>query len=333
MKWQNLFLASLAMASMQVMAGQGYEERPEVQSFIEEQAETADFDPQQLLAIFAQVEKQQSILDAMSNPAEAKPWYEYRKIFLTDKRADAGVDFWREHASDLERAANTYGVDPEIIVAIIGVETFYGKRTGKYRVINALSTLGFDYPPRAAFFRKELAQYLLLARDEGWDMLNPKGSYAGAMGMGQFIPSSYRAYAVDFSGDGKRDLWNTTDAIGSVANYFSRHGWTKGEGVATRLASDQSRDEVAERMKTDPKPSYDRDDLSRHGLLPEDMPGGEGPFSVIALEAKDGNEYWIGQNNFYVITRYNRSPLYAMAVYQLSQEIKRRYQHQLAQGS
>jgi membrane-bound lytic murein transglycosylase B len=268
----------------------------------------------------------------MSHPAEAKPWYEYRKIFLTEGRADAGVAFWREHVVALERAASEYGVDPEIIVAIIGVETFYGQRTGKYRVINALATLGFDYPPRAVFFRKELAQYLLLARDEGWDMLDPLGSYAGAMGMGQFIPSSYRMYAVDFSGDGKRDLWNSVDAIGSVANYFRRHGWALGEGVATRAADGQT-DDVIEGLKTDPKPSYDRGVLSRQGLLPEAMPEGEGPFSVIALEAEEGMEYWIGQNNFYVITRYNRSPLYAMAVYQLSQEIKRRYQQKLAQDS
>jgi membrane-bound lytic murein transglycosylase B len=318
------------LSSGLALAGQGYADRPEVQAFIEEQVKAADFDPDELLAVFSKAEKQQSIIDAISSPAEAKPWYQYRKIFLTESRIQGGAEFWTKHADTLELAAQEFGVSPEIIVAVIGVETYYGRRTGSYRVLNALATLGFDYPPRARFFRKELAQYLLLARDEEWDMMDPKGSYAGAMGMGQFIPSSYRAYAVDFSGDGKRDLWNSIDAIGSVANYFKRHGWQQGEGVAVpAVATSQS----VERLKTDLKPAYEMKKLQSHGLKPNTQPDSQGPYSLIALELENGMEYWIGQKNFYVITRYNHSPLYAMAVYQLSREIKQRYQQLMARGS
>lgn len=331
MKWKiSLVLLLACWLSASALAEQGYADRPEVKAFIAEQVKTANFDAAELQAIFAKAEKQQSIIDAISSPAEAKPWYQYRKIFLTDSRADGGVEFWARHAKVLERAAKEFGVAPEIIVSIIGVETFYGRRTGSYRVLNALATLGFDYPPRARFFRKELAQYLLLARDEQWDMMDPKGSYAGAMGMGQFIPSSYRAYAVDFSGDGKRDLWDSVDAIGSVANYFKRHGWQQGEGVAVpAVATSQS----VELLKTDMKPAYELEKLRSHGLKPSSQPDSKGPYSLIALDVENGMEYWIGQKNFYVITRYNRSPLYAMAVYQLAQEIKQRYQQMLARGS
>ncbi len=331
MKWiTSLVVLLMWLSSGLALAGQGYAERPEVQAFIEEQVKAADFDPEELLAVFSKAEKQQSIIDAISSPAEAKPWYQYRKIFLTESRTQGGAEFWTEHADTLERAARDFGVSPEIIVAIIGVETFYGRRTGSYQVLNALATLGFDYPPRARFFRKELAQYLLLARDEEWDMMKPKGSYAGAMGMGQFIPSSYRAYAVDFSGDGKRDLWNSVDAIGSVANYFKRHGWKQGEGVAVpAIATNQS----VERLKTDLKPAYEMKKLQSHGLRPSSQPDSQGPYSLVALELENGMEYWIGQKNFYVITRYNHSPLYAMAVYQLSREIKQRYQQMMASDS
>jgi membrane-bound lytic murein transglycosylase B len=221
-------------------------------------------------------------------------------------------------------------VDPEIIVAIIGVETFYGRRTGSISVLNALATLGFDYPPRSKFFSKELREYLILVRDEGWEATGPKGSYAGAMGMGQFIPSSYRHYAVDFSGDGKRDLWNSVDAIGSVANYFKQHGWRMGEGVVVPALV---RGDKVSALKTDMKPSYSLREMSSHGVRPRSLPDSDGPFSLVELELEKGYEYWIGQKNFYVITRYNRSPLYAMAVYQLSRDIKKAYKQKLAEKS
>jgi membrane-bound lytic murein transglycosylase B len=315
------------MFAIPAMAADDYAQRQEVRKFISELVEQEGFNQSELEQLFARAQKQQSILDAISRPAESKPWYQYRPIFLTDKRAEKGVEFWIEHGADLERAEKEFGVAQEIIVAIIGVETYYGRRTGSYAVLDALSTLGFDYPPRSRFFSKELREYLLLARNEGWDPLEIKGSYAGAMGFGQFIPSSYRAYAVDFSGDGKRDLWNATDAIGSVANYFKRHGWKQGEGVAVKAIA---RDDRVKELKTSLKPSMELKELSAHGVRPRSLPDAQGPYSLIALEQKDGYEYWVGQKNFYVISRYNHSALYSMAVYQLSQDILQRYEKRLA---
>jgi membrane-bound lytic murein transglycosylase B len=330
MKQVLLIALLLAFSPSLLLANTSYTNRAEVQQFIDDLVKKDGFSREELKSIFAEAEKQDRIIELMMKPAEGKPWYQYRKIFLTDKRARAGVEFWAEHADILDKASEKFGVDPEIIVAIIGVETFYGRRTGSISVLNALATLGFDYPPRSKFFSKELREYLILARDEGWKAEEPKGSYAGAMGMGQFIPSSYRNYAVDFSGDGKRDLWNSEDAIGSVANYFKRHGWRKGEGVAVPALA---RGDQVERLKTDMKPSYSLREMSSHGVRPRNLPDSDGPFSLVALELEKGHEYWIGQKNFYVITRYNHSPLYAMAVYQLSQEIKKRYQQKIADKS
>lgn len=207
-----------------------------VDEFIAEMTRDYGFASEQLRDLFKQAERKQAILDAISRPAErVKPWKEYRPIFLTDSRVAQGVDFWRENEAALSRAEAEYGVPAEIIVAIIGVETFYGRNTGSHRVIDALSTLGFDYPPRQPFFRQQLKEFLLLTREEQVDPLTLKGSYAGAMGLPQFMPSSFRAYAVDFDGDGHIDIWNNpTDAIGSAASYFKQHGWAAGEPVVAR---------------------------------------------------------------------------------------------------
>lgn len=192
-----------------------------------------DFDKNVLSQTFAKVEVKDSILKAISRPAEkSKPWYDYRKIFITDKRINGGVKFWQQHAEALQAAEQKYGVPVEVIIAILGVETRYGGNVGGYRVVDALSTLAFRYPPRSPFFRSELEHFLLLTREEKMSLLDPVGSYAGAMGLGQFMPSSYREYAVDFDGDGKRDIWtNPVDAIGSIANYLKRHGWIAGESI------------------------------------------------------------------------------------------------------
>ncbi len=205
----------------------------EKQDFILEMSQKHGFDPQSLSRTLEQAEIKQSILDAISRPAEKTlTWTEYRNIFIKPNRIEGGVNFWKENEADLNRAYQQYGVPPEIITAIIGVETLYGKRTGGYRVLDALTTLGFYYPPRSEFFRKELLQFLLLTREENIDPAEPTGSYAGAMGKPQFIPSSYRHYAIDFDDDGKRDIWNNnTDVIGSVASYFSRHGWRRDQPV------------------------------------------------------------------------------------------------------
>ncbi|RMG51822.1 MAG: lytic murein transglycosylase B [Gammaproteobacteria bacterium] len=312
----------LLLLALAVPLQAGYLERPEARSLIEELVQQG-LDRASVEQALARAERKQSILDAIARPAESRPWYQYRPIFLTDARIDGGVRFWNRHAAVVERAAREFAVDPAIIVAIIGVETFYGRHTGNYRVLDALATLGFDYPKRAGFFRRELGQFLILAHEEGWPAERPKGSYAGAMGLGQFIPSSYRAYAVDFDGDGKRDLWNAADAIGSVANYFHRHGWRQGETVAVPAIV---RGAVRTELVRGVKPAYSLRQLATEGVRPRRLPRGDGPFALIELEGKTGPEFWIGLHNFYVITRYNRSPLYAMAVLQLSQAIRERRQ-------
>ena len=230
-KSSTFILRSVLLSIVTLSIFADYENRDSVKGFVNEVAKKDGFDPQQLLNIFEQVEKKQRIIDLISRPAEkAKPWHEYREIFVTAPRIAAGVEFWEENEAALNRAGSKFGIPIEIIVAVIGVETNYGRNKGSFRVMDALSTLAFDYPPRARFFRSELRELLLLAREENKDPLELIGSYAGAMGYGQFIPSSFRAYAIDFDGDGARDIWsNRTDAIGSVANYFFRHGWD-GEG-------------------------------------------------------------------------------------------------------
>ncbi len=318
----GLLLWVSTVASAVAAAARGdYAERAEVEAFIDRVSRKHGFDAQALRTLFGGVRRQDSILKAISRPAEAKPWYQYRRIFLNPDRIQGGVRFWNEHADTIARAAREYGVDPEIIVAIIGVETLYGKRTGRYRVLDALATLGFDYPKRGEFFRGELEQFLLLTREERMDPTAIKGSYAGAMGMGQFIPSSYRAYAVDFDGDGRRDLWDAEDAIGSVANYFKRHGWKADAPVAVEARVEGKAFRELPRKGT--KPVVPVSMLASHGVRP--VSGAlDGVSKVVFLEYDKGparKEYWIGFDNFYVITRYNRSPLYAMAVYQLSREI------------
>jgi membrane-bound lytic murein transglycosylase B len=229
-----LMLAGVCTAAQPVLAGD-YQQSPQVAEFIGEMTRDYGFAGEQLTELFAEVERKQAILDAISRPAEkAKPWKDYRPIFITDKRISKGVEFWKQHEATLARAEAEYGVPAQVIVAIIGVETFYGGNTGSWRVMDALSTLAFDYPPRAPFFRKELREFLLLTREEQVEPLNMTGSYAGAMGLPQFMPSSFRAYAVDFDGDGHINIWtNPVDAIGSVASYFKRHGWQPGQPVVS----------------------------------------------------------------------------------------------------
>lgn len=270
---------------------------------------------------------QQSIVDAISRPAEAKAWHEYRPIFLTDERISEGIEFWQENQDLIASVAKQYGVDEEIIVAIIGVETFYGRITGTYRTIDALVTLAFYYPDnlssdRSPFFSSELMHYIRLAGEEGLPAAEITGSYAGAMGMGQFMPSSYREYAVDFDGDGSRDLWrSTSDVVGSVANYLHRHGWQPGQEVTRRAwaAKDAAFDEVSTRkfLPTLSVAEWQEKGFKSSNELPPELPA-----AVIKLKEEKRSRYWLTFRNFYVITRYNRSPKYAMAVYDLSQAVK-----------
>ena len=320
--------AMLALAPLHVLAG-NYSDQPRVQAFIDMMVDKHGFERQELVVIFNEAQRREDILELMRKPAEKRlQWHEYRKIFLTPARIDGGVTFWKENTETLARAEAAFGVAPQIIVAIIGVETRYGSNTGRHRVLDALSTLAFDYPPRSKFFTSELEQYLILVREEDIDVVTTTGSYAGAMGYGQFIPSSYRNYAVDFDEDGKRDLWkNKMDIIGSVANYFDRHGWKAGSPVAVRAKVEGDRYNAI--LELGYKPNTVLDALRHDGITPLQPMPDELVAALLSLEQQDGPEYWLAFNNFYTITRYNHSPLYAMAVYQLSEEIREAYEQSL----
>ena len=309
-------------------------ERSEVKSFIQQMHSEHGFEMQELQQWFAETRLKESIIKAMSRPAERKAWKDYRPIFLTEARIEGGVEFWQRHADLLTRAEQEYGVDPAVIVAIIGVETRYGQHKGSFRVIDALSTLAFDYPPRSKFFRSELEHYLLMTREEQVDPMSLLGSYAGAMGQPQFISSSYRHYAIDFNDDGHRDIWNdTADAIGSVANYFRRHGWKPGEPVTRRLDVSAVTDKgLLEENELKPRHSLAKLKAQGFGNIEATLDEQQ-LAAVINLEGDEGHEHWLGLDNFYTITRYNHSALYAMAVYQLANEIRSRHtEAQLAEG-
>jgi membrane-bound lytic murein transglycosylase B len=320
----TLLLAALTSAT--TVAASDYNQQPQVQTFIERMVNEHNFDRDELAGVLGNAQRREDILELMSKPAEKRlRWFEYRKIFLTQSRIEGGAAFWKDNAAILEKAAAEYQVDPQVIVAIIGVETRYGSNTGRHRVLDALATLAFDYPPRSEFFTGELEHYLLLAREEDIDLLTTTGSYAGAMGYGQFIPSSYRNYAVDFDGDGKRDLWNNkADIIGSVANYFHVHGWTAGTPVSTR--ADVEGNDYRTILDLGYKPNTVLDAMRHDGITPRTPLPDELLAALLEFDQEDSTEYWLGFNNFYVITRYNHSPLYAMAVYQLSEEIRDAYE-------
>jgi membrane-bound lytic murein transglycosylase B len=293
--------------------------RPEVRAFIEETTRDFGIARDQLEALLKQAETKQTILDAISRPAErVVPWHEYRERFLTEKRILQGTDFWTEHGATLRRIP-----DPNVaasVVGILGVETSFGRITGRFRVIDALATLAFDYPPRSDFFRSELQQFLLLSREEAVDPRTALGSYAGAMGAPQFISSSYRNYAIDGDGNGKRDLWNSwDDVIGSVANYLLAFGWREGEPVvvtATLPSDDLSRFNIAKLELNETVQSLRDKGVRFETSLPADAPA-----LLIVAQGKDGPVYRVGFTNFYVVTRYNRSPMYAMAVHDLGQAV------------
>jgi len=310
----------LASAPRLATAAANYVDHPEARAFIERISTAHGLNAAELRGLFQRAERQQAVLDAISRPAErVLNWGEYRQIFITDKRIDGGVAFWDKHAELLAHAEQRYGVPAEIIVAILGVETFYGRYKGKYPALASLATLAFDYPPRSKFFTRELEEFLLLVREEGIDPLTAKGSYAAAMGMPQFISSSYRAYAVDFDDDGRRDLWHSlADVIGSVGNYFARHGWREGGAITER--ANPTGDAWRELADGKLKPALSREQLAGGGL----EAGFEGPYTVMDLDNGEARESWVGAHNFYVITRYNHSRLYAMAVYQLATQIRAR---------
>lgn len=293
-----------------------------IEAFIEYTASTYGVSREHIRAVLAQAEYKQSIIDAINRPAEAvKPWSEYRLIFMNDARINGGQAFYRQHRDALERVSAETGVPAEYVVAIIGVETSYGRITGNFRVVDALYTLAFDHPRRAPFFAGELAQLFALVKEEPQlDIMALKGSYAGAMGMGQFMPSSYRLWAKDGDGDSRRDLLDhTPDVFASIANYFAIHGWQRGGPVVARAALDAGSAEfVAETVD----PIHPLPALAGRGYRPlAGEPLAEGA-TVLNFDGAAGREHWLGYRNFYVITRYNRSPMYALAVHQLAQAIR-----------
>ncbi|MCU7876013.1 MAG: lytic murein transglycosylase B [Candidatus Thiodiazotropha sp. (ex Lucinoma borealis)] len=293
----------------------------EFREFAVEMEQKHGFEADQVENLLTSTQFRDDIIAAITRPAESKAWHEYRPIFLKPDRIAGGVKFWKENEALLEAVSQKYGVPAEIIVAIIGVETRYGRHTGRYRVIDSLTTLAFGYPKRADFFRRELEEFLLLAREEKVDLESAKGSYAGAMGKPQFISSSYRQYAVDHDGDGRRDLWDSNaDIIASVASYFKTHGWKPNKPV-TLLT--EGGDELQLFVDAGMKPSIKVEKLLARGVRPvnAESPNPQALTSLVKLDAGEQDEYWLGLHNFYVITRYNHSNLYAMAAYQLSQEI------------
>ena len=317
-------LLACSGTSVQSGTSERLDPETEIAPFVADMVSRHGFEREMLERTLGGVRVRPEILKAIARPAESLDWYQYHPIFLTETRVAKGEEFWRAHADALARASREYGVSPEIIVAIIGVETFYGTRKGKHLVLDSLATLAFRYPKRSKFFRTELEQFLILAQQESFDTPKVKGSYAGAMGIPQFISSSYRRYAVDFDGDGVRDLLNSEiDAIGSVANYLKVHGWQRDGAVA--LPASVSGDEYKALVKKGMKPHTPVSDMDNFGVVVLYAGENDSPGALIELTNRGDTEHWVGLQNFYAITRYNHSSLYAMAVFQLAREIRKRY--------
>jgi membrane-bound lytic murein transglycosylase B len=301
---------------------------PALERFIDNMVSRHGYSREYLYGLFSDARRKQWTLDYLGrepkSTAAPRPgaWSRYRVKFLTEKHISAGASFWARHASALRQAQARYGVSPEYILGIMGVETIYGGNVGNHRIIDALTTLAFDYPRRAAYFSEELENFLLMARDEGFDPSQPVGSYAGAMGLGQFMPSSFLKFAVDFDGDGRKDLWNPVDAIGSIANYFAGHGWRPGEPVVAPAIVSSS---AARGLQCGLDTRYPLASLASYGIRPAASSPRAGSVRLLRLSTESGDEYWIGYDNFYVITRYNHSTHYAMAVHQLAEAVKQRY--------
>lgn len=303
-------------------------QRPEVQEFIEEITAQHPVDKQLVTDAFSQITSSQEVIERMTKQYEALPWHKYRAMLVTQKKIEGGVEFWRQYSTVLNKAEKTYGVPAQVIVAIIGIESTYGKTTGKYPVMQALATLAFDYPPRAPFFRNELKEFLLLITEQRLDPLTLMGSYAGAMGIPQFIASSYRKFAVDFDESGQIDLHNSMpQVIGSVANYFKEHGWQTDNQVITKaITKGHKHKELPVSPRNNPVPEIPLATLHAHDVKPAvQLNDPTTNVAWLEFETTNGKEYWLGLNNFYVITRYNNSSNYAHAVHELGSAIANKY--------
>lgn len=322
MKKMSLLLASISLTVSSFASAASL--RPQDTARLQALSHQTGVPYRQLLQAADEANFRQAVLDAYKKTAESKPWYEYRKIFVTPERVQDGVAFWKQHEATLRRAEQTYHVPASIIVAIIGVETRYGTHMGTHPILDTLYTLAFYHPTRTDFFSKEFVNYVKLGNQQGWDLKTPMGSYAGAMGMGQFMPSSYLAYAVDFDQDGHKDLFNDADdAIGSVANYFHKQGWVMGAPVTAKASGDPIAATGLVVPRVNLKQTWSQ--LQSSGVRSTAVIPQSEKVSLIQLDQPNYSEYWIARKNFYVITRYNQSPLYAMAVYDLSQQIEKQY--------
>ncbi|NMG28204.1 lytic murein transglycosylase B [Aromatoleum evansii] len=319
---------SLGLISLPGLASGTYAEHPEALRFADSMQEKHGFERSAVLAALGQARHESRVIDLIRPPTTpgTRSWQRYRARFLDGKRIEGGIAFWQAHAGALQKAADQFGVPPEIIVAIIGVETFYGRNTGNFETVSALATLAFDYPPRAALFRGELEQLFLLAREQVRDPLSYYGSYAGALGYPQFLPSSIRNYAVDFDGNGQIDFDNEPiDAIGSVANYLARHGWVRGETVAIPALVPAEANAQA-LVDAGIEPSLAPEALAAAGIVAASANPPAAPATLVDLATPGApTEYWLGYRNFYVITRYNKSSFYAMAVYELARALRDQY--------
>ena len=318
-------LSAVLVMSQATHAQPTFEANPEVDAFISQMVDSHAFERDSLVRLFRQLRLQQGVLQAMARPGTARPWHEFRASTVTSARIRDGVAYWQRHARVLARASAEYGVPEEIIAATIGIETSYGRILGSRRVMDALATLAFAYPPRAALFRNELIELLLLARESGADPLSYKGSYAGALGVPQFLPSSYRRHAVDFDDDGRRDLWSHADAIGSIGSYYRSYGWATGQPVLATLerTSEAPGDAFRQLVERGILPHSSVAIFRRAGVSPTGVVDDDLLACAFSAETDAGTAYWLGFNNFYVITRYNRSINYALAVYELAQELRR----------
>ena len=326
-------LSTLSAGCLAAEDSGGYHQRPEVVEYMDSLVAEHGFERSWLAKTLAAARRNEDVLAHISRPAEkALAWHEYRRIFITDNRIDGGVEFWAQHRATLDAAHERFAVAPEIVVAIIGVETYYGRIKGSFRVLDSLTTLAFDYPRRAKFFKGQLTEFFLLVREEGADPLAFSGSYAGAMGFGQFIPSSYRAFAVDFDDDGQRDIWrNEVDAIGSVANYFARHDWRGSGPVALQVQVSKEDTKALANDGLDLKRTVG--EWRAAGVTGADAIDPARKAALYRMETEQDAEFWLALHDFYVITRYNRSAMYALAVLQLSEAIQQRFANRQAEGA
>jgi membrane-bound lytic murein transglycosylase B len=317
-----LLLLPVLLWAQSDAAQRGAPLRPEVQAFVAHMAQTHGFDAAELTRLLSAVKPNKGVQKAIAAPSTARPWYEFRPLFLDQWRIENGVKFWDEHAKVLARARAEFGVPEAVIVSIIGIETRYGTRTGSFKTLDALYTLAFDADNRPAYFRGELEQYFLLCRERGWDPAAISGSFAGALGLPQFMPSSYRRYAIDYDGDGQVDLWgNAEDAIGSVASYLKQFGWRDGELVVAPVRLDGT--DADSLIAAGLKPSLTVDEWRGKGVRPLGDAPGKAAAALFRLDLLGGAEYWLGFDNFWALLQYNRSRNYAMAVHQLALELVR----------